>query len=101
MGRAFLNGVFWRTILLTLFLAAGRSEAAGDRDFHLFASVGTGEMNGVYYPLGGVICSIVNQNLRASGVRCSRETTPGSVYNVDALRSGELEFALVQSDVPY
>jgi uncharacterized protein len=27
--------------------------------------------------------------------------TPGSVYNVEALRNGELEFALIQSDVAY
>jgi TRAP-type uncharacterized transport system substrate-binding protein len=27
--------------------------------------------------------------------------TPGSVYNVEALRDHELEFALVQSDVAY
>jgi TRAP-type uncharacterized transport system substrate-binding protein len=30
----------------------------------MFASVGTGETNGIYYPLGDVICGIVNQNLR-------------------------------------
>jgi uncharacterized protein len=67
----------------------------------MFASVGAGETNGIYYPLGDVICGIVNQNLHESGIRCSREMTPGSVYNVEALRDGELEFALVQSDVAY
>jgi NMT1-like family len=61
--------------------------------FRMFASVGTGETNGIYYPLDEVICGIVNQNLNQSGVRCSREMTPGSVYNVDALRSSELECA--------
>jgi TRAP transporter TAXI family solute receptor len=101
MGRAVVRGTLWLSIVLALILAVSRSEAADDRKFHIFASVGTGEMNGIYYPLGGVICSIVNQNLRESGVRCSRETTPGSVYNIDALRTGELEFALVQSDVAY
>src|SRR5215469_2471224 len=34
-------------------------------------------------------------------VRCSPETTPGSVYNIGALQSGELEFAIVQSDVHF
>jgi uncharacterized protein len=63
--------------------------------FHFFASLGTGPTNGVYYPVGGAICAIVNEDLRSSGVRCSSETTPGSVYNVEALRSGELEFGLV------
>jgi TRAP transporter TAXI family solute receptor len=67
----------------------------------VLVSIGTGELNGVYYPVGKAICAIVNQDIRAHGVRCSPETTPGSVYNIDALRSGELDFAIVQSDVQY
>jgi uncharacterized protein len=67
----------------------------------VFASIGTGELSGIYYPVGEAICEIVNQDLRMHGVRCSPETTPGSVYNIDALQSGELEFAIVQSDVQF
>jgi uncharacterized protein len=93
--------LFWPAILLALILAVPRSAAEENAKLHMFASLGTGETNGIYYPLGDVICGIVNQNLRESGVRCSRETTPGSVYNVEALRDHELEFALVQSDVAY
>src|SRR5215831_17221395 len=50
----------------------------------VFASVGTGELNGVYYPVGKAICEIVNRDLSIDGVRCSPETTPGSVYNTRA-----------------
>ena len=64
-----------------------------------FVSLGTGEMNEVYYPVGKAICDVVNEDLTAHGVRCSPETTPGSVYNIDALRSGELDFAIIQSDL--
>jgi TRAP transporter TAXI family solute receptor len=67
----------------------------------VLVSIGTGELNGVYYPVGKAICAIVNQDIRAHGIRCSPETTPGSVYNIDALRSGELDFAIVQSDVQF
>ncbi len=83
-----------------LILLAASPLSAGER-FHFFASLGTGPTNGVYYPVGGAICAIVNEDLRSSGVRCSSETTPGSVYNIEALRSGELELALVQSDVAF
>jgi uncharacterized protein len=83
-----------------VFILAASPLGAQER-FHFFASLGTGPTNGVYYPVGGAICSIVNEDLRSSGVRCSSETTPGSVYNVQALQSGELEFALVQSDVAF
>lgn len=67
----------------------------------IFASIGTGELSGIYYPVGKAICNIVNQHLGTDGVRCSAETTPGSVYNIEALQSGELEFTIVQSDVQY
>jgi uncharacterized protein len=67
----------------------------------VFASVGTGQLNGVYYPVAKAICQIVNRELQTNGVRCSPETTPGSVYNISGLQSGELEFAIVQSDVQF
>jgi TRAP transporter TAXI family solute receptor len=67
----------------------------------VLVSIGTGELNGVYYPVAKAICAIVNQDIRVHGVRCSPETTPGSVYNIDALRTGELDLAIVQSDVEY
>jgi uncharacterized protein len=86
--------------VLTLICLALQTGSAEER-LHFFASLGTGPLNGVYYPVGGAICDIVNQKLGSTGVRCSREMTPGSVYNVDALHSGELEFGIVQSDVAF
>jgi uncharacterized protein len=58
-------------------------------------------MNGVYYPVGKAICRIVNRDLPTYGVRCSPEATPGSVYNIKAIGSGELEFGIVQSDTEF
>ncbi len=98
MGRTIVKRFIWLIPALVV-LVAGPAPAA--EKFHAFASVGTGAMNGVYFPVGGAICAIVNDHLRATGVRCSAETTPGSVYNIDALQSGELEFAIVQSDVAF
>ena len=67
----------------------------------VFVSLGTGETDGLYYPVGKAICELVNRDLAVTGVRCSPETTPGSIYNINAVRSGELEFAIVQSDVQF
>ena len=64
-------------------------------------SLGTGELSGVYYPVGQAICEIVNRDADKDGVRCSAEGTAGSAYNLDAIRSGDLEFGIVQSDVAY
>src|SRR5580692_10031257 len=59
-----------------------------------FVSIGTGEMNGIYYPVSKAICKVVETELRALGIWCSPETTPGSVYNVGGVQSGELEFGI-------
>lgn len=66
-----------------------------------FITIGTGGVTGVYYPTGGAICRLVNRNRADHGIRCSVRSTGGSVYNVNAVRSGELEFGVAQSDVQF
>jgi len=62
-------------------------------------TIGTGGTSGVYYPVGGAICSILQRGKATHGLTCSAESTGGSVDNVERLRAGTLDFALVQSDV--
>jgi len=64
-------------------------------------SVGTGAITGVYYPLGGAICRLVNVGRRDHGHRCMVESTGGSVYNINAVMSGELDLGFAQSDAQY
>jgi uncharacterized protein len=66
-----------------------------------FVTIGTGGVTGVYYAVGGAICRLMNKNRAESGLRCSVESTGGSVFNVNAIRSGELDFGLTQSDIQY
>jgi len=66
-----------------------------------FISIGTGGVTGVYYPTGGAICRLVNKNRKKHGIRCSAESTGGSIYNINTVRSGELEFGVAQSDWQY
>lgn len=66
-----------------------------------FVSIGTGGVTGVYYPTGGAICRLVNKNRKETGIRCSVESTGGSVFNINAIRAGELEMGVAQSDWQY
>ncbi|THD71757.1 TAXI family TRAP transporter solute-binding subunit [Thalassobius vesicularis] len=63
-----------------------------------FISIGTGGVTGVYYPTGGAICRMMAKSRKETGIRCAVESTGGSVYNINAVRSGELEFGVAQSD---
>ncbi len=66
-----------------------------------FVSIGTGGVTGVYYPTGGAICRLVNKNRKEHGIRCSAESTGGSIYNINTIKAGELEFGVAQSDWQY
>ena len=66
-----------------------------------FITIGTGAVTGVYYPAGGAICRMMSRTRADHGIRCGAESTGGSVFNVNAIRNGELEFGVAQSDVQY
>ena len=76
---------------------AGAASAAEQQ----FITIGTGGVTGVYYPTGGAICRLVNKGRKEHGIRCSVESTGGSVYNIKTIREGELEFGVAQSDWQY
>lgn len=63
-----------------------------------FISIGTGGVSGVYYPVGGAIAKMVNRKEEAYHIRASAEATKGSVYNINAVLSGDLDFGIAQSD---
>jgi TRAP transporter TAXI family solute receptor len=74
---------------------AGGAASAQDQTF---IAIGTGGVTGVYYPTGGAICRLVNRDRAEHGIRCGVESTGGSVFNINAIRGGELEFGVAQSD---
>jgi hypothetical protein len=85
----------------TLFLAASFGPAPVGAAEQQFVTIGTGGITGVYYAVGGAICRLVNAERKTHGIRCSVESTGGSVFNVNTIREGELDFGMSQSDVQY
>jgi TRAP transporter TAXI family solute receptor len=84
-------------VALACFVAAPGEAAAQ----HRLVTMGTGGVTGVYYPVGGTICRLVNRERKENGLRCTVESTPGSAYNLVALRGGEFDLALTQSDLQH
>ena len=94
-----------RKTILSSIIAAGMAvtgmSAMTAHAQQQFISIGTGGITGVYYPTGGAICRLVNKNRKEHGIRCSAESTGGSIYNINTIRAGELEFGVAQSDWQY
>lgn len=83
---------------LAIGLSMAGSAAAAETQF---ITIGTGGVTGVYYPTGGAICRLVNKGRKEHGIRCSVESTGGSVYNLNTIRAGELDMGVAQSDWQY
>lgn len=66
-----------------------------------FVTIGTGGVTGVYYPTGGAISKMVNQKSNEYGIKATVESTGGSVFNINAVIEGNLEFGIAQSDRQY
>lgn len=90
-----IKQTFFGAVAVTTMGIAGAAMAADQQ----FVTIGTGGVTGVYYPTGGAICRLVNKGRKEHGIRCSVESTGGSVYNTRTIRAGELDFGIVQSDV--
>lgn len=84
-------------ILCGLAGVAPLSAEAADK----YITVGTAGVTGVYYPAGGAVCRLVNRGRKEHGIRCSVESTNGSVSNLNGLRTGDLDIAAAQSDWQY
>ena len=84
-------------ILSVLLVGCGGAEKES-KPSRTFVTIGTGGVTGVYYPTGGAISKIVNKKFDEYNLKVTVESTGGSVFNVNAIMAGDLEFGIVQSD---
>ena len=64
-----------------------------------FLNIGTGGTAGTYYPIGGAIAEILNNNIE--GMNASAQSTGATVANINMLKDGSVDMAIVQNDLTY
>ena len=81
-------------------VVAAANVSAAERKF---VNIGTAGIGGGYYPTGGFICNVLNKSRKAQGhnIRCTVESTGGSVANLRSIQSGEMEVGIAQADWQY
>ena len=93
-----MKTVYFFTIVfigITILLGGCKARKAS------FVTIGTGGVTGIYYPTGGAISQMVNKKFDEYGIKATVESTSGSVFNINAVMNGDLEFGVVQSDRQY
>lgn len=78
-----------------LFTGCGGSGDSGKK----FLNIATGGTAGTYYPIGGAMAEILNKEIK--GMNASAQSTGATVANINMLKDGSVDLAIVQNDITY
>ncbi len=87
----------FKMLALAGAMAAGTAATAQEK----FITIGTGGQTGVYFVVGQSICRLVNRNSDTSGLKCTAPSTGGSIANINAIKTGDMDMGVAQSDWQY
>ncbi len=93
--------MFTPVLFISILVLSGCETESGKSDSPTFVTIGTGGVTGVYYPTGGAISRIINKKFDTYKIKATVESTGGSVYNINAVLNGDLQFGVAQSDRQY
>jgi len=99
-------------LLVAMMVSASGLGAAETKLEARFFRIGTGATGGSYFPVGGLIANAISNppgslacdrggSCGVPGLIATAVTTQGSVENVKAVATGELDMALTQSNVAF
>ena len=86
-----------RAILALVVLLSSLTPAAAERIQPML--IGTGAVTGIYFPAAGAVQRLINE--ANTPFRLAVQSTAGSLANLKALASGDLDMAIAQSDWAY
>src|SRR6056297_2746185 len=80
-------------VIVFSLLLSGMVSAQGTT----FLSIATGGTSGTYYPVGGAIAKVLNENIE--NMNASAQSTGASVTNTRLIYNQEVEMAILQNDI--
>jgi len=88
-----------KTLSIAALVTAGITGSAFAED--RFITIGTGGQTGVYFVVGQSICKLVNRGTKKHGLKCTAPSTGGSIANINAIKAGDQDMGVAQSDWQY
>ena len=82
----------------SLFAGCGGGDG-GAKAEKKFLNIATGGTAGTYYPIGGAMAEILNKSI--PGMNASAQSTGATVANINMLKEGSVDLAIVQNDITY
>lgn len=102
LGKMSKLSILAMIMALVVSLVAGcgsESDKKAPEASKKFINIATGGTAGTYYPLGGAIAEILNKTI--PGMNASAQSTGATVANINMLKEGSVDMALVQNDIIY
>ncbi|MDR7869780.1 MAG: TAXI family TRAP transporter solute-binding subunit [Tissierellaceae bacterium] len=97
MSRKTVSILLVLVLILSVTVGCGDNTTSGGGEQYI--SIATGGTSGTYYPLGGAIAKIFNDNI--DNVTANAQSTGASVENIGLVSKGETEVAFIQSDITF
>jgi TRAP transporter TAXI family solute receptor len=88
---------YLKTLTFAGAIALSSAASAEER----FITIGTGGQTGVYFVVGQSICRLVNRDTATTGLKCTAPSTGGSIANINAIKAGDMDMGVAQSDWQY
>jgi hypothetical protein len=86
-------------VLIAVMALVGEVGTAQEEQEQRSVTIATGRVGGLYHPVGGAICKLAHENLGEFGVSCTVDISGGSIPNIKDLRNGNVDLAMIQSDL--
>ncbi len=88
----------WKRIAIASAMSLSATMAVAQERF---ITIGTGGQTGVYFVVGQSICRLVNRGTAEHNLKCTAPSTGGSIANINAIKAGDMDMGVAQSDWQY